>query len=148
MRDLFSRFEVAVTQLLTPQMIELDQSEWEETIRNWSQGDHENADGIDLEYFLCMKMFDKQIKRWVLCSFLYKKDIDDLDDFMEMLYFSNKWSKLQLASEKDLLLGMYYTENEVNTEDTHTTEAPPIPDFTSNASDPLRRASTGRPASF
>ena len=66
-----------------------------------------------------MKMFDKQIKRWVLCSFLYKKDIDDLDDFMEMLYFSIKWDNLQLATEKDLSLGMYFcTDEEVSTEGT------------------------------
>ncbi len=96
-----------------PKLLELDQLEWHEKIRNWSE---DGPNGLDLTHFRCMQLFDLGVKRLNLNSFLRKTfGFDDMGDYIKICKFAQAWEKV--SSLETRRLGMYYVaddEGEVN----------------------------------
>jgi len=91
-----------------PLLAELNQLEWHEKIRNWSE---DGPYGLDLTTFRCMQVFDLEVKRLNLKSFLKKKfGFDELDDFLNICSFVETWKNV--TSLEARRLGMYYVAND------------------------------------
>jgi len=112
LRDIFLSFQVTAMDLLTPLLIEMQQWEWDDKIRNWSEGGHELD---DLKYFQCTKLLDLQVKGLNLNSLLQKKfDVEGMGGFIEIFKFAYMWSKV--SSLEVRRLGMYYVVDDEGVE--------------------------------
>jgi len=89
LRDLFLNFVIIVRELVEPHIVDIELSYWSEKFEDWSEDFNDYEDGLP-EFKFC-KILDREVKRENLRSIIRKKGVHDLDDFMAMFKFAEKW---------------------------------------------------------